>query len=1149
MITQYISLLKTRRFLPLFVTQFFGAFNDNFFKQALIILITYALVTGTESDTTMLVALAGGVFIAPFFLFSASAGKLADKYDKAFLARRIKFCEIGLALAAGAALFSQNLVLLLGVLFLFGTQSTFFGPIKYALLPQHLEDNELISGNAMVESATFLAILLGTIAGGLLILLNGGTLIMSAGMIVSALVGYGAARRIPLAPAPRPGLRIGWNVIADTRELLHLARAHRTPYLAILGTSWFWFVGSAVMILMPAIARDVLSTNQNVATLFMTMFAIGVAAGAYFISHLLAGEISPRTIPFGALAMSLAMLALWSVLYTPGVSYLMGPGEFLSSGWNWGVLLAMFFIAAMSGPYVVPLFAIVQHASPVDERARMIAANNIINAAFMVAASLFVLLLSMFGFSPPSILLIIAGLNVFAAIYIARIIPKHTLQVMFRSLLKTLFRVEVHGLEHLKRANERAVIVVNHLSFLDGMVLAAFLPQFPVFAVNAHTAGKWWAQLFLAPVDYFTIDPANPLALKTIVREIEQGKRCVIFPEGRITVTGGLMKIYEGPGIIADRADADIIPIRLDGLQYTPFSRLRGVVRRQLFPKVTITVMEPRRFHLSEDLKGRARRQEIGRQLYDVMSDMMFATQNTGVTLFEALLDARKLHGGKTLIAEDVARQPLSYKRLTLAGFVLGRKLAAMTEPGEYVGLMLPNATGALATFFALQRIDRVPAMLNFSAGAAPVLSACRAARIECILTSRQFIERAKLDALVAALEEKIRIVYLEDLRQTVNVMDKAYGLVANTFPFLFYRRADADKAERPAVVLFTSGSEGSPKGVALSHRNLNANRYQLAARVDFSSKDIVFNALPMFHSFGLTTGTLLPVLSGIRVFLYPSPLHYRIVPELIYDTNATIMFGTDTFLRGYARSAHPYDFYAVRLVCAGAERVQPQTRALWNDKFGLRILEGYGATECAPVIATNTPMHFRAGTVGRLMPGIEHRLEPVAGVREGGRLLVSGPNVMLGYLRDTNPGVIERRKDPWYDTGDIVSVDAHGYVTIRGRAKRFAKIAAEMVSLAFIEEWVSRLWDEHAHAAIAVADDKKGEQIVLVTDRKDATRQALQAYARQNGIAELMVPRRIEVVDALPVMGSGKIDYLAIERMIGGTTEARVSVSTVASH
>ena len=316
----------------------------------------------------------------------------------------------------------------------------------------------------------------------------------------------------------------------------------------------------------------------------------------------------------------------------------------------------------------------------------------------------------------------------------------------------------------------------------------------------------------------------------------------------------------------------------------------------------------------------------------------------------------------------------------------------------------------------------------------------------------------------------------------------KIGALLARQFAGWRYRR-ERVRPDEPAVVLFTSGSEGMPKGVVLSHANVLANREQVMARFDFGSQDIILNALPLFHSFGLTAGTLLPILSGMRTFFYPSPLHYRIVPEMAYDVNATVMFGTNTFLAGYARFAHPYDFYSVRYAFAGAEKLKDETRRIWTDKFGVQIFEGYGATETSPVLAANTPVDTRVGTVGRLLPGIEYALDPVPGV-EGGRLSVRGPNVMLGYLKHDKPGVIQppstERGPGWYDTGDIVSIDADGFVTIQGRAKRFAKIGGEMVSLTAVEELAARTWPESQHAVVSVPDAQKGEQLVLVTTKPE---------------------------------------------------------------
>jgi len=417
--------------------------------------------------------------------------------------------------------------------------------------------------------------------------------------------------------------------------------------------------------------------------------------------------------------------------------------------------------------------------------------------------------------------------------------------------------------------------------------------------------------------------------------------------------------------------------------------------------------------------------------------------------------------------------------------------------------------------------------MLNFSVGSDGLLAAAAAAQLKTVLTSRAFIEKGKLDKAVEALAGVVNLVYLEDLRASIGVWDKLAGKFASLMP----RRLPGAETDpgAAAVILFTSGSEGTPKGVVLSHRSLLANCGQVRSVVDVNPSDRLFNALPVFHSFGLTGGMLLPLVAGMRSFFYPSPLHYKLVPELVYADQSTIMFGTDSFLTGYARKAKPEDLQSLRFIVAGAERVKAETRAVFWEKFQKPIYEGYGATELAPVVSLNTPSYFRTGTVGRLLPGIEHRLEPVAGFDRGGRLFISGPNVMSGYLKADAPGVLQPPADGWYDTGDIVDIDADGFVTILGRAKRFAKIAGEMVSLSAAENLAQAVWPDDAHAVVAAPDPRKGERLILVTSRKDASAADLLSGAKARGIAEMMVPRQILVVDKVPLLGTGKIDYPAV--------------------
>jgi acyl-[acyl-carrier-protein]-phospholipid O-acyltransferase / long-chain-fatty-acid--[acyl-carrier-protein] ligase len=508
----------------------------------------------------------------------------------------------------------------------------------------------------------------------------------------------------------------------------------------------------------------------------------------------------------------------------------------------------------------------------------------------------------------------------------------------------------------------------------------------------------------------------------------------------------------------------------------------------------------------------------------------LFRSRDIDRTLFAAIVDAARTHGASTIIAEDINRVPISYRRLLMGAAALGRELAREAPEGGRVALLLPNAVGSVVTFAALQAFGRVPCLLNPSAGAANVLSTCHTAMAGTVICSRDFVTRGKLTALVERMAAEVRFVWLEDVRARIGAREKLSAWIDARFPArLPGMRLDPNT---PAVVLFTSGSEGAPKGVALTHRNILANCAQLASVIDFNSADCVFNAMPMFHSFGLTGGTILPLIFGVRTFHYPTPLHYRIIPGLIYDTDATICFGTDTFLNGWARYAHPYDFYAMRYIFAGAEKVRDETKRLFADRFGVRVLEGYGATETAPVIALNTAMHCEPGTTGRVLPGIECRLEPVEGIDNGDRLHVRGPNVMAGYFFPAEPGVLHPPEGGWYDTGDIVSIDAAGFVTILGRAKRFAKIGGEMVSLAAAEGLVLALWPNEQHAVVEIPDPRKGERLILVTTRGEADIAPLLAFARARGVKEIMVPRSVVPVPAMPLLSTGKIDYPAVDRL-----------------
>ncbi len=1153
-------LLTTRRFLPLFLSQALGALNDNLFKNALAVL---ALFKASEGGPEI-VAMASGIFILPYLLFSATAGQIADRGEKSRLIRLTKLWEVGLMVLAAVGFLSFNIPALLGVLFGLGMQATFFSPLKYAILPTHLQDHELVAGNGLIEAGTFMGILLGTILGGALILLDTGVEVISALGLAVALAGLVAAWRVPLAAPEQPGLKPQWNIAAATWDVMQLARQNRPIWLAILALSWFWTLGAILIAQFPIISKDVLGGGSALVTILLAMFAIGIGAGSVMCAAILKGEVTVRYVPLAALGISItawdfAAICAPLAAHVPEVSSAIG---WFAVPLMWRAFFDLTLLAICGGLFSVPLYATIQERSDPGSRSRMIGANNIANAALIVIGALTTTALVRAGVGAPRIISLTAWVNFAVVIWMARVWPRETLRGFTRLYFEIFHRVQVRGLEHLKHLDGPVIYAVNHVSYIDGALVGSCLPMNTqiTFVVNAFIVRKWWARAAVSAVDNLLVDPISPYAVRTMIRAVEAGERLMIFPEGRISRSGQLMKIYPGTGMIADKTNAQIVPIHIDGPQWTVLGWLKGLVRLRAFPQFTVVVHPAVRLSVPDALHGRTRREALARELQSVMEQASFASRNIDRSLFRALIDTQTIFGPKRIACNDITYTPVTYGRLIVGAAVLGRKLAAHTRqtlsaplvPPPHgmaadlyaelnrairVGVMLPNASGALVTFMALQAFGRVPALLNVSAGPEVMLDACRAARARFVISSRTFITKAKLEKAVARMEGHVTFIWLEDVRAGITRGDKLRGLLDAKFPERLpgmHTRPDT-----AAAILYTSGTTGAPKGVLLSHRNILANWAQVISVVDFSPADRVLNAMPMFHSFGLTGGTILPLLIGARVFFYPSPLHYRMVPEAMYDTDSTIIFGTDTFLNGWARFANPYDFHMVRYVFAGAEKLRDSTKALYAERFGVRVMSAYGTTECAPALAATSKSNYRTGAVGRILPGIEHRLEPVEN-GEGGVLVVRGPNVMIGSIGPAKPDLIETPQDGWYNTGDIVSLDADGFMSIIGRAKRFAKPGGERISLDGCEELAHACWPHAQHAVIAVPDARKGEALVLVTTQPDATARSLLDFARGRGLAEIMVPRNVQVVKAVPLLGSGKVNYPAVAVCVAELAEPK---------
>ena len=701
------------------------------------------------------------------------------------------------------------------------------------------------------------------------------------------------------------------------------------------------------------------------------------------------------------------------------------------------------------------------------------------------------------------------------------------LKTLLRAFLKVLFRIELSG-DPSVFINERTLIVANHESFLDGLLIGLMMPVDAVFVVHSQIARRPLFAFMLRFVKHLAVDSTSPLAMKQIVRLVESGQPVVIFPEGRITRTGSLMKVYDGAAFVAAKTGATIVPVRIDGAARSYFGRLAGVYPRKLFPKVGIAI-QPRRHIPMPDLpSAKLRRRRSGELMRDILLDMLVATRPQR-TLFDAFLDGQRCFGRNYKLVEDILLREASYGSLLKMALALMRVTGRLTVPGEVVGVLTPSAAPTLGLILALSAGRRIPAMLNYTAGADGLRAACTAGNIRTLIASRGFIEKARLGAVIAQLEG-IHIHYLEDLKTALGPFDKLWVLWHLVFPA---SAALPQHPDDPALVLFTSGSEGKPKGVVHSHNSLLANVAQIRAVADFTPLDKFMMALPLFHSFGLTCGVLLPLVAGCKVFLYPSPLHYRIIPEIVYDRDCTVLFGTSTFLGNYGKHAHPYDFGRLRYVVAGAEKLNEAVRCLWIEKFGIRILEGYGITECAPVVAVNVPMACQIGSVGKLLPGIEYEIEAVPGIAQGGALHVRGPNVMKGYFLFDQPGVLQPPAgEGWYATGDIVERDDEGFIYIRGRQKRFAKIAGEMISLEVVEKIAAGAAPGASHAASTRSDAAKGEALVLFTTAPTLNREDLLSAARQLGAPELAVPRLIRHLEAIPLLGSGKTDYVRLKQI-----------------
>jgi acyl-[acyl-carrier-protein]-phospholipid O-acyltransferase/long-chain-fatty-acid--[acyl-carrier-protein] ligase len=738
-----------------------------------------------------------------------------------------------------------------------------------------------------------------------------------------------------------------------------------------------------------------------------------------------------------------------------------------------------------------------------------------------------------------------------------------------RWLLRLLYGFRAYN-EGVVATPGPVLLLPNHVSWWDWLLIGVCLDDDWRFVTSSTAAEvSWIHKRIMVNRRTFPVDIQSPFAVKRMAEYLQRGGRLVLFPEGQLSRTGSLMKLFDGTGFLINKTKPRVITAYLRGANRLPFGRSPGF--KEWFPRLSVHFSPALGMPEQKDVKPAAARARLMAGLRDQMIEQQFETemQFGPSTLPEAIADAARGRNAK-VVMEDATRQELTYARFRLGADLLAKQWRRLLDRAERrVGVLLPNVNAMPVTLLSLWLADKAPAILNYSSGPAVMLACAQLAGLKQIITSKTFRDRFKLD--LAPFEAAgIKILFLEEVRTRITTVEK---LSTSLLHFLNLQPATCNlQPNDVAAVLFTSGSEGNPKGVQLTHRNLLANIRQMVSVIDLMETDRFFNALPLFHSFGLTVGLLLPLTRGVFVFLYPSPLHYRVVPASFYNLDCTVLFGTNTFLAGYARKAHPYDFRAMRYLFGAGEKIQEATMSVWMRKFGVRILEGYGATECSPCLSANLPMYPRDGSVGQFLPGVEYKLEAVEGVNDDGgnrnedalkdksegrtlkpepnqslltsaptipgrvgRLFVRGPNVMLGYV---NPEANASLKalDGWYDTGDIVKVDQDGFVFILGRLKRFAKVSGEMVSLTAVEDALAGAFPQYglkfAVAVIARPDEAKGERLVAVTNEPKLKLEEVRDVIRARGLNNLAVPREIKVVREIPRLGTGKVNHRELEKM-----------------
>lgn len=1120
----YLALLKDKGYRAYIWCQFLGIINDNAYKFVMTFFATHLIMGETQSTNTAIVPAIGAVFILPYLLFSGYAGYLADAFNKRSVLIATKSMEI-ISMALGiVAFYYHSIPMMMVVLFFMATQSTLFSPAKYGILPEMLPTKDLSRANGLLEMSCFLAIVFGSVAASWFYTWWSGSVWIS-GVVFTGLAVWGTVisfgiSRVP-SPAERTSFKINpwYEIVLGSKHLFQ----HRSLWLTVVAITYFWFLGAVVQMNIIQLGTELDFTEIQVGWLFASL-AAGIGLGCVMAGKMSGDRIELGYVPIGSLGMTVASI----VIYFSSKTFLL-------------ISFSCALLGFAGGFFIVPLYAFLQSESDKTEKGRFLATSNFINTLGILLASGVLALAYPFGISSLLVFFGCGLLTIVSTGIIISFLPHQFLKVILYSGLRLFYRIKLTGVQNIPQ-NGSALLVSNHISYLDGLVLGTTLDRVPRFLVFKDYFEKPYLKSFLT---FINAIPVKNDSMKNFIHAIRQareelkaGNLVCIFAEGGLTRNGNLMRFNRGLEKIVEGSDTPIIPIHLSGLWNSVFTYNpnRRFSLKRLFQRRLLAV------NIGEPMPSDSKSYQIRSAVAELGTEAAKQEIPADDRLHLHFIKTAKRHPSRLFIA-DSTETKFTFRKTLALSLLLSDWIKKQYKDDKNIGIMLPPSVFGVIANVATSLVDKASVNLNFTAGQDILQSTVQRCNINCILTSRRFIEKS-------GIEDVENLVYLEDIVQSFSKMDLIQAYVKSFLPYRWLKQlypSTGRSFDKTATILFSSGSTGEPKGIMLSHANILSNIRSVQTVFQTKPDDVMGGVLPFFHAFGYSFTLWFPLVQGLSVAYHANPRDAKIIGKLVEKHGVTILISIPTFFQAYARRIPAEKFRSLQYALSGAEKLSNKIRQTFLDKFGLPIYEGYGCTEMSPVVSFNLPnvetkgLHQicqKEGTVGTSVPGVAAKIvDPDTyaplDLEEEGLLFVKGPNLMQGYFQQPEK-TDEVVLDGWYNTGDIAKMDEEGFISITDRLARFCKIGGEMVPLIKIENELSGLMESGSCVATSVPDSDKGEKIVVLFTEDELTPKSLWHHLSESNLPKLWLPKleHFFQVESLPTLATGKLDLPGVKNL-----------------